>query len=295
MVPTSRIPSLNAVFPDPVQLAQIRCMLQAALDEDGPDLTTRGIFSREETLTATLLAKDHCRVAGLPLIPLALDLAGGNVAAEYLVEEGADVPSGTRLALLQGSAWTILAAERVILNCMCHASGIATLTRAYVARLEGTATRLLDTRKTLPGLRALEKYAVRVGGALNHRMDLHSMLMAKDNHIDRAGSITAAVTALRRAYDPCPPLVVECRTVADVREAVALAVDRCLLDNMDLDTLRAALACIPPTVQSEVSGGVTLDTLAAIASLGPDFISVGRLTHSAPVADLSLFIAPVDQ
>ncbi|AGW14007.1 carboxylating nicotinate-nucleotide diphosphorylase [Megalodesulfovibrio gigas] len=289
------VPSLDVVVPDATQQRQIRCMLQTALDEDGPDLTSRGIFSAQESLTATLLAKDDCRVAGLPLIPLVLELAGGGVVAEYLVEEGADVLPGTRLALLRGSAWTILAAERVILNCMCHASGIATLTRTYVAQLQGTNTTLLDTRKTLPGLRALEKYAVRVGGACNHRMDLHSMLMAKDNHIDRAGSITAAVTALRRAYDPCPPMVVECRTVADVQEAVALGVDRCLLDNMDLDTLRAALACIPPTVQSEVSGGVTLDTLAAIASLGPDFVSVGRLTHSAPVADLSLCIAPTDQ
>ncbi|GAB7080554.1 carboxylating nicotinate-nucleotide diphosphorylase [Megalodesulfovibrio paquesii] len=289
------LPTLDAVFPDPVQQAQIRHMIEAAFAEDGPDLTSRGIFSAAETLTATLRSKDTCRLAGLPLTPLVLELAGGGVEAEYFVEEGADLTPGVTVAVLRGSAWTILAAERVLLNCLCHASGVATLTRTYVARLAGSRTRLLDTRKTLPGLRALEKYAVRVGGALNHRMDLHSMLMAKDNHIDRAGSITAAVTALRRAYNPCPPMVVECRTVDDVREAVGLAVDRCLLDNMDVETLRQALACIPPTVESEVSGGVSLETLADIARLGPDFVSVGRLTHSAPVADLSLYIAPADR
>lgn len=272
------------------RMARLTRLLETAFAEDGQDRTTQGIFSPDDQVTAILRAKQDCRLAGMPLIPLCLELAGGGATVERLAEEGQDVTHGMHLARIAGSAWTILAAERIFLNAMCHMSGVATLTRACVAALAGTRTRLLDTRKTLPGLRLLEKYAVRVGGGENHRMDLHSMLMAKDNHIDRAGSITAAVQALRRAWSPCPPIVVECRTVADVEEAVALKVDRCLLDNMDLATLKTALDRIPPTVQSEASGGVNLETIKDIAMLGPDFVSMGRLTHSAPAADLSLCV-----
>lgn len=282
------IPEITNSIPDPLQREHLRRTLALAFEEDGEDLTTRGIFKQVETLTAKLVCKDDCRIAALPCIPMILEMAGGKTEATFHVHEGQDLTPGELVATFTGNAWTLLAAERIILNTICHASGVATLARTYVAKLAGTRTTLLDTRKTLPGLRALEKYAVRVGGGQNHRMDLHSMLMAKDNHIDRAGSITAAVQALRKAYSPCPPMVVECRTIADVEEAVSLAVDRCLLDNMDLATLESALARIPESVQSEVSGGVNLETITAIAALGPDFISVGRLTHSAPVADLSL-------
>jgi len=165
---------------------------------------------------------------------------------------------------------------------------VATATASYAQKLSGTRTRLLDTRKTLPGLRYPEKYAVRVGGGCNHRMNLSEMLMLKDNHIDRAGSITQAVGLLRVAYDRCPPIEVECRTLAEVREAAGLGVERIMLDNMDLKTMAEALRMVPPTTETEVSGGVNMESIESIARLGPDFISVGALTHSAPALDLSM-------
>ncbi len=185
----------------------------------------------------------------------------------------------------------LLKAERVFLNLVCRLSGISTLTERYARELAGTCTRLLDTRKTTPGLRHAEKYAVLCGGGENHRLDLEEMLMLKDNHIDRAGGIAPAVAALRRAYAPCPPIEVECRTEDEVRQAVAAAADRIMLDNMDPDTMRRALALIPESIPTEVSGGVRLENLRQIALLGPTYISVGRLTHSAPAADFSLRMA----
>ncbi len=161
--------------------------------------------------------------------------------------------------------------------------------------LKGTGVRLLDTRKTTPCLRWPEKYAVQAGGGTNHRKNLAEMLMLKDNHIDAAGSITAAVAALRARYRPCPPVEVECRTLEHVREAVAAKAERIMMDNMEGPLLSRALALVPPDVEAEVSGGVRLETIRAIALMGPrrpDFISVGRLTHSAVAADFSMTLIP---
>ena len=186
-------------------------------------------------------------------------------------------------------------AERVILNVVSHLCGIATLTRRYVQALEGTGVRLLDTRKTMPGLRYPDKYAVLCGGGHNHRRNLAEMLMLKDNHIDAAGSITGAVQALRARYNPCPPIEVECRNCDEVREAVACKVERIMLDNMSPDRLPEALELVPSSIETEVSGGVSLDTIRDYAMASPrrkpDFISVGRITHSAVTADLSMRIA----
>jgi nicotinate-nucleotide pyrophosphorylase (carboxylating) len=190
--------------------------------------------------------------------------------------------------VIDGQARAVLRAERVMLNFLCHLSGIATLTRQFADLLAGTRTRLLDTRKTMPGLRYPEKYAVRIGGGLNHRIDLEEMLMLKDNHIDRWGGIEGAVRRLRAIYSPCPPIEVECRTLEHVEVAVSCRVDRIMLDNMEQARLKEALSIIPGTIQSEVSGGITRENIRTIAGLGPDFISVGRLTHSAPSVDLSL-------
>ncbi|MDK2957276.1 MAG: hypothetical protein PWQ57_2772 [Desulfovibrionales bacterium] len=263
--------------------------IKVALSEDGPDLTSNALFKDEDILTARIVAKSDTVVCGLPLIPLVLEFAGDDACEVHLnMEDGDKASSGALLAMLQGPAAVLLKAERVILNYMCHLSGIAYLTSQYVQALEGTKTRLLDTRKTLPGLRYPEKYAVRVGGGTNHRLNLTDMLMLKDNHIDQAGSITKAVEALRRTYDPCPPIEVECRTVEDVAEAAGLGVDRIMLDNMDLATMAEALKLVPAGIESEASGSVSLENLRAIAELGPDFVSVGRVTHSAPSADLSM-------
>jgi len=266
--------------------------IRIALSEDGKDLTSEGIFSVDDLATAHIVSKDDAIIAGLPLIPLILEFAGCEFQHMLNVDEGDRVGPGALIAAIQGPARHLLRTERVILNYLCHLSGIATLTAKYVEALRGSRTVLLDTRKTLPGLRYPEKYAVRVGGAQNHRLNLSEMLMVKDNHIDRAGGIAPAVEKLRAAYgESCPPIEVECRSFDEVDQAVGCKVNRIMLDNMDLEELRQALGRVPAGIETEVSGGVSLDNIAAIGAIGPDFVSVGRLTHSAPVADLSMRIS----
>ncbi|MDZ7762144.1 MAG: carboxylating nicotinate-nucleotide diphosphorylase [Desulfovermiculus sp.] len=265
--------------------------IDLALEEDGLDLTSEAIFSLEETLRATVVAKASGIIAGLPLIGLILEGAGpsGHEAEiDLVVDEGNRVGPGQEICHLQGSAILLLKAERVILNYLTHLSGIATMTDSFVQALHGSRTQLLDTRKTLPGLRYPEKYAVRIGGGQNHRLNLAQMLMLKDNHIDQAGSIPAAVTKLRAKYHPCPPIEVECRTRDQVHEAVAAGVERIMLDNMDQEGIADCLELIPAGIESEISGGVSLDNLPKLGALGADFISVGCLTNSAPVLDLSM-------
>lgn len=270
----------------------IRAAIRAALDEDGPDLTSQALFAPDETLDAVIVAKQDGTLAGLGLIELTLmELApGGGWRVALHAVDGQRIIDGSMVAELHGPAVTLLRAERVALNLICHLSGVATLTAAFAARLQDSPTQLLDTRKTLPGLRHLQKYAVRMGGGMNHRFGLGDMLMLKDNHIDRAGSITGAVEALRVVYSPCPPIEVECRNLDDVREAAGSRVERIMLDNMDHATMRRALELIPEGIESEISGGVTLETIAEIGRIGADFVSVGALTHSAPALDLSMRI-----
>jgi len=268
--------------------------IRIALSEDGKDLTSLGIFTDKDLATAHIVAKSHAVVAGLPLIPLIMEFSGCEYQHVLNVDEGDHVSPGALIAALQGPATHLLRTERVILNYLCHLSGVATLTAKYVEALKGSRTTLLDTRKTLPGLRYPEKYAVLVGGAKNHRLNLAEMLMVKDNHIDRAGGIEPAVEKLRAAYGAdCPPIEVECRTVDEVEQAVACRVNRVMFDNMDLATMRTALARVPKSIETEASGNVTLETIGEIGKIGPDFVSVGRITHSAPVADLSMKISPL--
>lgn len=269
-----------------------------ALAEDGEDKTSDAVFGPEDALSACIVAKSDAVLAGLPLIPIILDETLPEKLSlpcetEIPFSDGERVQKGEVLARIRGGARRILKAERVILNFICHLSGIATLTARYVQELEGTGVTLLDTRKTLPGLRYPEKYAVLMGGAQNHRKNLEEMLMLKDNHIDRAGSITAAVEKLRETYAPCPPIEAECRNPAEVREAVALKVDRLMLDNMGPGELREALPLIPADIETEISGGVSLESIRSLALASgtrPTFISVGRLTHSAAYADFSMRI-----
>lgn len=274
-------------------------LLELALAEDGPDLTSDGIFTPADHAQAVIIAKSETVVSGLPVIPIVLDLCATcpeelGYTWQALTREGETVQAGSAIARLSGPARQILRAERVILNFISHLSGIAALTRSYVDMLDGTGVRLLDTRKTLPGMRYPDKYAVLCGGGRNHRRNLAELLMIKDNHIDAAGSITEAVSRLRERCQPCPPIEVECRTIAEVEEAVACNVERIMLDNMNGETLRAALARVPRAIETEISGGVTLENLRSLATPGtrqPDFISVGRITHSAPAADFSMRIA----
>lgn len=269
--------------------------IRQGLLEDGRDLTSRAVFSPGQLSSAIIVAKQESIVAGLPVIPLVLEetQAWEEGAWEWkaFAEEGAKAVNGTTIASISGPTRLILKAERIMLNFITHMSGIANLTSAYVEQLAGTETRLLDTRKTLPGLRYPEKYGVLMGGGHNHRFNLEDMLMLKDNHIDAAGSITKAVGMLREAYCPCPPIEVECRDLTEVQEAVAAHADRIMLDNMDYYAIAEAMSHIPREIEMEVSGGVNLESigkLARVSPRGPDFISVGRLTHSAPVADFSL-------
>lgn len=263
--------------------------VRIALSEDGKDLTSLGIFTDADTAMAHIVAKQSTVVAGLPLIPLILEFAGCEFQHMINVDEGDLVKPGTLIAAIQAPATHILRTERVLLNYLGHLSGIANLTAQYVAALAGTRTTLLDTRKTLPGLRYAEKYAVRVGGAKNHRKNLTELLMVKDNHIDRAGGIREAVDALRKTYgEDCPPIEVECRTLDEVSIAAECRVSRIMLDNMDLPLMAEALKRIPEGIESEASGNVTLETIADIGRIGPDFVSVGRITHSAPCSDFSL-------
>lgn len=267
-------------------------LIGLSLEEDGRDLTSEALFTGDDRLSARIKAKQDTMVVGLPLIPLILQHLQGEVRADFMVPEGAQAVSGTYVARLEGQARAILRAERVILNFLGRLSGIADLTRAFCERIKDTGVVLLDTRKTTPGLRYPEKYAVAMGGGSNHRLDLTQMLMLKDNHIDRAGGIASAVEALRRAYTPCPPIEVECRTLEHVAQAAALPIQRIMLDNMSEEQTARALAMIPAEMESEISGGVSLDGIARVAALRPTFISAGALTHSAVSADFSMSIAP---
>ncbi len=271
-------------------LSFLQRVIDLALEEDGEDLTSNALFPENAVLTARIKAKQDTIVVGLPLIPMILARWPASVRQEYPVAEGACVGKNTYVVFLNGSARTVLKAERVILNFLARLSGIANLTRQFCTRLAGTGVVLLDTRKTTPGLRYPEKYAVLMAGGRNHRLDLTRMLMLKDNHIDRAGGVEPAVQALRRAYAPCPPIEVECRTLDEVRQAVAAGVQRIMLDNMDEARVAQALAMIPQGIESEISGGVSLDSVAQLAKLRPTFISAGALTHSAVAADFSMSI-----
>ncbi len=270
-----------------------------ALSEDGIDLTSNAVFNASQTLSAHIVAKGDAVVAGLPLIPIILaealpETESAPCTCEIFAADGDKICAGTTLARLSGGARRILKAERVILNFLCHLSGIATLTARYIDALAGTGITLLDTRKTLPGLRYPAKYAVRMGGAKNHRRNLSEVLMLKDNHIDMAGSITRAVAALRAAHSPCPPIEVECRNLSEVREAVACDVDWIMFDNMTPEQVKEALALVPRRIFTEISGGVSLDNIRSFSEAGAaglTYISVGRLTHSAPFADYSMRIS----
>lgn len=261
----------------------------ATLAEDmgtGGDRTSAAVIPAGAVLTAVMGSRDAVTVAGLPVAAAffrALDTA---CQVETLVAEGARVAAGTDLMRITGNARALLTAERSALNTVQHLTGIATLTRAYVDAIAGTGAVLLDTRKTLPGLRLLEKYAVRMGGGTNHRMRLDDGVMIKDNHIAVAGGVAAAVRAAKAAG--LRDVVVEVDTIAQIAPALAAGADRLLLDNMRPDRLREAVALIGGRVPTEASGGVNLSTIRAIAETGVTFISVGRITQSAPAADIGL-------
>jgi nicotinate-nucleotide pyrophosphorylase (carboxylating) len=250
------------------------------------DLTATACLPADATLTARLASRDAITVAGLPLAAAFFRRLDPTCHLEMRATDGDQVPAGTDLLHLAGNARALLAAERSALNTLQHLSGIATLTRRYVDAIAGTGATLLDTRKTLPGLRTLEKYAVRMGGGRNHRMGLHDAPMVKDNHIAAAGGVTQAVAACKAAG--LADITVEVDRLDQIEPALAAGADRLLLDNMPPPLLRHAVALVAGRVPTEASGGVTLETIRAIAETGVTFVSVGRITQSAPAADIGM-------
>ncbi len=256
---------------------------------DAGDITSAAVIPADARFAGVMDSRDAVVVAGLPLAEAFFRALDPDVAIERLVEDGAQVSAGTDLLRVTGNARALLTAERSALNTVQHLSGIATLTRAYVDRIRGTGAILLDTRKTIPGLRLLEKYATRMGGAQNHRMGLWDAAMIKDNHVAVAGSVEEAVTRARIAK--IERIIVEVDRVDQIEPALAAGATHLLLDNMAPATLRGAVTLVGGRVPTEASGGVTLETIRAIAETGVTYISVGRLTQSAPAADIGLDLA----
>ncbi|NLE44652.1 MAG: carboxylating nicotinate-nucleotide diphosphorylase [Chloroflexi bacterium] len=266
-------------------------LIELGIAEDiGPgDATSLAVIPDDAILQGRIIAKGAGVIAGLPVAQTVFSRIDPSLHLLCNVQDGMQVSSGNLVAEIGGPGRSMLTAERLALNFLQQLSGIATLTRHFVDAVAGTGARILDTRKTHPGCRVLEKYAVRMGGGHNHRTGLYDMLLVKDNHIEAAGSITAAVRRARAAY-PNLPIEVEVKNLEELQEAVECSVDRIMLDNMDLEQMRTAVQTTSGRVALEASGNVNLERVAAIAATGVDFISIGALTHSAPVLDLSMDI-----
>ncbi len=266
-------------------------LIEAALAEDigSGDVTTDATIPADSRSTARMLAKQQLVLAGLYVAREVFRVLDPGIDFHSLAKDGDRIKAGTEIARLSGSTRSLLRGERVALNLLQHLSGVATLTALFVERISCTKAAMLDTRKTLPGLRALEKYAVKMGGGRNHRMGLYDMVLIKDNHIKAAGSITKAV---ERARENAAGLTLEVETsnLDEVREALAAKADIIMLDNMPAAMMREAVKLVNGLALVEASGNVTLDTVRAIAESGVDLISSGSLTHSAPAADISMKI-----
>jgi nicotinate-nucleotide pyrophosphorylase (carboxylating) len=268
--------------------AFVRATLAEDLGESG-DITSATVIPESAMFAGVMDSRDAIIVVGLPIAEAFFRALDPDVVLERLVEDGERVPAGTDLLRLRGRARAMLTAERSALNTVQHLSGIATLTRAYVDAIAGTGATLLDTRKTIPGLRVLEKYATRMGGAQNHRMGLWDAAMIKDNHVGVAGSIGEAVR--RAGAAGIERIIVEVDRIDQIAPALEAGATHLLLDNMAPPQLRDSVALVAGRVPTEASGGVRLDTIRAIAETGVTYVSVGRLTQSAPAADIGLDFA----
>ena len=273
---------------------EVEALIDLALKEDlgeNGDVTSNFILNSDKKGQASIIAKQAGIIAGLPIAERVFQKVNPALAVQNRVEEGAKVEPSEEVVRISGPLGDILTAERTALNFLQRLSGIATLTAEYVRQTGGTQAKILDTRKTTPGFRMLEKYAVRKGGGQNHRFGLYDMVLIKENHISTAGGIINAVQQIREqmaAGNLDLQIEIEVRSLTEVEQALNLKVDRLMLDNMSLDEIREAVELVNDKVELEVSGGVNLATVKAIAETGVDYISVGALTHSAPAFDLSL-------
>ena len=273
--------------------AAVEAVAAAALREDlayGPDVTTEAAVDEASRSSGAFVVRGSGVLAGILVAAAVCDVASsGAIAVEVLLEDGTVVRPGDTVATVDGPTRPLLRAERSALNLLCHLSGVATATRRWVDAVAGTGAVVRDTRKTTPGLRALEKYAVRCGGGANHRMGLGDAALVKDNHVAATGGVAAALEAVRRAA-PGLLVEVECDTLAQVDEALAAGADLILLDNMDLATTRRAveMARARGGARLEASGGLSLANAAEVAATGVDYLAVGALTHSAPILDIGL-------
>jgi nicotinate-nucleotide pyrophosphorylase (carboxylating) len=277
---------------DAVVSKQIKMIIEAALAEDigTGDITTMAIVSRAQTGHAQAIAKNDFVIAGIDIFKETFLLLNDKIIVKKLISDGKRAKKGSIIAEISGSLFYILQAERVALNLFQRMCGIATLTAKFVEAVHGSKTKILDTRKTLPGLRVLDKMAVSIGGGFNHRMGLYDGVLIKDNHIAAAGSITAAVDMQRQSLPHILKIEVETKNMSEVKEALKCGADIIMFDNMTPEEMKKAVSFVSGRALIEASGNVSLQNVAKIAATGVDLISVGELTHSVSAADISLKI-----
>jgi nicotinate-nucleotide pyrophosphorylase (carboxylating) len=274
-----------------VKRSDYAAIVERALGEDLSDvgdITTQAVIPKGTMARGELVTRRPGVIAGLDVAALVFEIVDPGIVFEAAFSDGDRVDAGATLATVKGRARSILTAERTALNLLARMSGVATETARLVEAVEGTGTSISDTRKTMPGLRILDKYAVTMGGGVNHRMGLYDAVMIKDNHIDAAGDIAAAVAKARASAGPDVMIEVEVENLQQLAEVVGTDADRVLLDNMDLVTLREAVTLAGKGIVTEASGSVTLETIRAIAQTGVDVVSVGWITHSPPQLDIGL-------
>lgn len=284
----ANLPSLS----DYLSTQLLRNAVQGALDEDirEGDVTTLPTIPADQVGKAVIVAKQDGVLCGLDVIAPVFECLQSDIDVTSHFADGDRLTSGDNVVSLHGSLATILTGERVVLNYMGMLSGTATETSRFADEIAHTKAKVLDTRKTVPLHRMLQKYAVAIGGGANHRIGLFDMVLIKDNHIDACGGIVPAVTQVRERWDNQYRIEVETRTLEEVREAIGAKVDRIMLDNMTCDMMREAVGIIDGRAEVEASGNVALDTIGKIAETGVDFISIGRITHSTPWFDFSLLV-----
>ena len=271
---------------------KVGLVIENALEEDlgSGDITTDAIFSSGDNCEAIIIAKQEGVIAGIPMVKKVFQILDPAASFSQELNDGDHVEEGQEILRIKALVRAVLSGERLALNLLQRMSGIATVTSKYVRALKGLDTKILDTRKTAPGLRILDKYAVSVGGGRNHRFGLFDAVLIKDNHIKFAGSISKAVDIIRDKYQARYEIEVETSTLDEVKEALKAEADIIMLDNMSVQMIKEALSVIDGKAITEASGGITLDSVREIAETGVDFISVGAITHSAPALDISLYM-----